>query len=151
MPSYGTQNPHTNSYSINIPMTEIHTHKDGILETTCDSIGPSQAHTVYYNICQVWRTGPQVWQYSFKPSGLVQEKNHSWLLLFAPWPADPNGHEFHMGHHRYGRPKWSASSSWKAAVVMVELRWPESQPKHILLNGSSVFLWWEKTELWTKS
>ncbi|XP_015254067.1 PREDICTED: excitatory amino acid transporter 5-like [Cyprinodon variegatus] len=53
VPSYGTQNPHTNSYSINIPMTEIHTHKDGILETTCDSIGPSQAHTVYYNICQV--------------------------------------------------------------------------------------------------
>ncbi|MEQ2308285.1 Excitatory amino acid transporter 5 [Ameca splendens] len=53
VPSYGTQNPHSNSYSINVPMTEIHTHKDCIFETTGDSIGPRQAHTVYYNICQV--------------------------------------------------------------------------------------------------
>ncbi|KAK5613999.1 Excitatory amino acid transporter 5 [Crenichthys baileyi] len=53
VPSYGTQNPHSNSYSINVPMTEIHTHKDCIFETTGDCIGPRQAHTVYYNICQV--------------------------------------------------------------------------------------------------
>ncbi|KAM4739831.1 excitatory amino acid transporter 5 isoform 2-T4 [Anableps anableps] len=53
VPSYGTQNPHSNSYSINVPLTEIHSHKDCLFETTCDSMGPGQAHTVYYNICQV--------------------------------------------------------------------------------------------------
>ncbi|PWA31585.1 hypothetical protein CCH79_00020019 [Gambusia affinis] len=45
VPSYGTQNRHSNSYSTSIPMTEIHCHHD--------PPGPCRAHTVYYNICQV--------------------------------------------------------------------------------------------------
>ncbi len=42
-------------------MTEIHTHKDCMFETMADSAGERHAHTVYYNICQVWsyRTEPQ--------------------------------------------------------------------------------------------
>ncbi|KAF6728691.1 Excitatory amino acid transporter 5 [Oryzias melastigma] len=53
MPSYGTQNPHNNSHSMDVPLTEIHTHKDCMFEMTGDSIGQGHAHTVYYNICQV--------------------------------------------------------------------------------------------------
>ncbi|KAF3835767.1 hypothetical protein F7725_028325 [Dissostichus mawsoni] len=34
-------------------MTEIHTHKDCMFDTTGDSVGERHAHTVYYNICQV--------------------------------------------------------------------------------------------------
>ncbi|XP_026179128.1 excitatory amino acid transporter 5 [Mastacembelus armatus] len=51
VPSYGTQTPHThtNSHSVNVPMMEIHTHRDCMFETT----GERHAHTVYYNICQV--------------------------------------------------------------------------------------------------
>ncbi|KAK1896721.1 Excitatory amino acid transporter 5 [Dissostichus eleginoides] len=54
-PSYGTQNPHAhnNSNSVEVPMTEIHTHKDCMFDTTGDSVGERHAHTVYYNICQV--------------------------------------------------------------------------------------------------
>ncbi|KAM6921774.1 excitatory amino acid transporter 5 [Xenentodon cancila] len=55
VPSYGTQNPHNshNSHSINVPMSEIHTHKDSVFEMGADSMGHKHAHTVYYNICQV--------------------------------------------------------------------------------------------------
>ncbi|XP_061593449.1 excitatory amino acid transporter 5-like isoform X2 [Cololabis saira] len=53
VPSYGTQNPHNNSHSINVPMTEMHTHKDSMFEMSGDSVGHKHAHTVYYNICQV--------------------------------------------------------------------------------------------------
>lgn len=49
VPSYGTQTPHNNSHSVDVPMTEIHTHKDCMF----DSPGEKHAHTVYYNICQV--------------------------------------------------------------------------------------------------
>ncbi|XP_027867689.1 excitatory amino acid transporter 5 [Xiphophorus couchianus] len=49
VPSYGTQNRHSNSYSISVPMTEIHCHRD----PPGDPPGPCRAHTVYYNICQV--------------------------------------------------------------------------------------------------
>ncbi|TMS01202.1 Excitatory amino acid transporter 5 [Larimichthys crocea] len=49
VPSYGTQTPHNNSHSVDVPMTEIHTHKDSMLETMSER----HAHTVYYNICQV--------------------------------------------------------------------------------------------------
>ncbi|XP_034440152.1 excitatory amino acid transporter 5 isoform X2 [Hippoglossus hippoglossus] len=52
VPSYGTQTPH-NSHSVNMPMTEIHTHKDCMFEALGDSAGENHAHTVYYNICQV--------------------------------------------------------------------------------------------------
>ncbi|XP_060933707.1 excitatory amino acid transporter 5 [Limanda limanda] len=52
VPSYGTQTPH-NSHSVNMPMTEIHTHKDCMFDTLGDSAGEGHAHTVYYNICQV--------------------------------------------------------------------------------------------------
>ncbi|XP_062252352.1 excitatory amino acid transporter 5-like [Platichthys flesus] len=52
VPSYGTQTPH-NSHSVNMPMTEIHTHKDCMFEALGDSAGEGHAHTVYYNICQV--------------------------------------------------------------------------------------------------
>ncbi|KAK5906561.1 hypothetical protein CesoFtcFv8_004495 [Champsocephalus esox] len=54
-PSYGTQNPHAhnNSNSVDVPMTEIHTHKDCMFDTTGDSVDERHAHTVYYNICQV--------------------------------------------------------------------------------------------------
>uniref|UniRef100_A0A1A8JCX9 Amino acid transporter n=2 Tax=Nothobranchius kuhntae TaxID=321403 RepID=A0A1A8JCX9_NOTKU len=51
--TYGTQNPHSNSHIINVPMTEIHSHKENLFETTGDPTGQRQAHTVYYNICQV--------------------------------------------------------------------------------------------------
>nr|XP_046247339.1 excitatory amino acid transporter 5 isoform X2 [Scatophagus argus] len=53
VPSYGTQTPHGNSHSVDVPMTEIHTHKDCMFETMGDSAGERHAHTVYYNICQV--------------------------------------------------------------------------------------------------
>ncbi|XP_016521815.1 excitatory amino acid transporter 5-like isoform X2 [Poecilia formosa] len=49
VPSYGTQNRHSNSYSISVPMTEIHSHR----LPPGDPPGPHRAHTVYYNICQV--------------------------------------------------------------------------------------------------
>ncbi|XP_078100807.1 excitatory amino acid transporter 5-like [Sander vitreus] len=51
VPSYGTQTPHihNNSHSVDVPMTEMHTCKDGM----CDAAGDRNAHTVYYNICQV--------------------------------------------------------------------------------------------------
>ncbi|TKS75240.1 Excitatory amino acid transporter 5 [Collichthys lucidus] len=49
VPSYGTQTPHNNSHSVDVPMTEIHAHKDSMLETMSER----HAHTVYYNICQV--------------------------------------------------------------------------------------------------
>nr|XP_061834327.1 excitatory amino acid transporter 5-like isoform X2 [Nerophis lumbriciformis] len=45
VPSYGTHTPH--NHSVDVPMTEIHTHKDG------DVVLDGHAHTVYYNICQV--------------------------------------------------------------------------------------------------
>ncbi|XP_061894427.1 excitatory amino acid transporter 5 isoform X1 [Entelurus aequoreus] len=45
VPSYGTHTPH--NHSVNVPMTELHTHKDG------DVVLDGHAHTVYYNICQV--------------------------------------------------------------------------------------------------
>ncbi|KAF7645106.1 hypothetical protein LDENG_00210070 [Lucifuga dentata] len=51
VPSYGT---HThNSHTVNVPMTEMHTHKDCTFDTAADSPGQRHAHTVYYNICQV--------------------------------------------------------------------------------------------------
>ncbi|XP_014827267.1 PREDICTED: excitatory amino acid transporter 5-like isoform X2 [Poecilia mexicana] len=49
VPSYGTQNRQSNSYSISVPMTEIHSHR----LPPGDPPGPHRAHTVYYNICQV--------------------------------------------------------------------------------------------------
>lgn len=49
VPSYGTRTPHQNSHSVDVPMTEIHTHKDTAFDTAADR----HAHTVYYNICQV--------------------------------------------------------------------------------------------------
>lgn len=54
VPSYGTQTPHNNSHSVNVPMTEMHTHKDCMFEAMGDSASERHAHTVYYNICQVW-------------------------------------------------------------------------------------------------
>lgn len=38
-------------------MTEIHTHKDCMFDAMGDSAGERHAHTVYYNICQVWPCG----------------------------------------------------------------------------------------------
>ncbi|TWW58378.1 Excitatory amino acid transporter 5 [Takifugu flavidus] len=52
VPSYGTQAPHNNSHCVNVPMAEIHTHRDGF-DKTGDAAGERHAHTVYYNICQV--------------------------------------------------------------------------------------------------
>eukprot|EP00064_Thunnus_orientalis_P019694 superscaffoldBa00005038_g19820 len=54
VPSYGTQTPHAhnNSHSVDVPMMEIHTHKDCMFEAMGDSVGERHAHTVYYNICQ---------------------------------------------------------------------------------------------------
>ncbi|XP_068998065.1 excitatory amino acid transporter 5-like [Embiotoca jacksoni] len=49
--SYGTQNPHNRSHSVDVPMTE--THGDAVFETTGDSADRRHTHTVYYNICQV--------------------------------------------------------------------------------------------------
>ncbi|CAL9695069.1 unnamed protein product [Knipowitschia caucasica] len=46
VPSYGSTDAHCGS--VNVPMTELHTHKDCLYE---DSV--SERHTVYYNICQV--------------------------------------------------------------------------------------------------
>lgn len=54
VPSYGTQTPHNNSHSVDVPMTEMHTHKDCMFEAMGDSVSERNAHTVYYNICQVW-------------------------------------------------------------------------------------------------
>lgn len=42
---------------MDVPLTEIHTHKDCMFEMTGDSMGQGHAHTVYYNICQVWGPG----------------------------------------------------------------------------------------------
>ncbi|XP_008404672.1 excitatory amino acid transporter 5-like isoform X2 [Poecilia reticulata] len=57
VPSYGTQNRHSNSYSISVPMTELHSHRhppgDPSGDPPGDPPGPHRAHTVYYNICQV--------------------------------------------------------------------------------------------------
>lgn len=53
VPSYGTQAPHSNSHSVHIPMTEIHVHPGSVFDTGGDPTGQRQAHTVYYNICQV--------------------------------------------------------------------------------------------------
>ncbi|XP_023284559.1 excitatory amino acid transporter 5-like [Seriola lalandi dorsalis] len=55
VPSYGTQTPHghNNSHSVDVQMTEIHTHRDCMFEAMGDSAGERHAHTVYYNICQV--------------------------------------------------------------------------------------------------
>lgn len=50
VPSYGTHTSH--GHSVDVPMTEIHTHKDCMFEEGGDS-GERHAHTVYYNICQV--------------------------------------------------------------------------------------------------
>ncbi|XP_054646212.1 excitatory amino acid transporter 5 isoform X1 [Dunckerocampus dactyliophorus] len=47
VPSYGTHTPHNHNHSVDVPMSEIHTHKDG------DAVLERHAHTVYYNICQV--------------------------------------------------------------------------------------------------
>ncbi|XP_025998844.1 excitatory amino acid transporter 5 [Astatotilapia calliptera] len=52
-PSYGTQTPHKNSNTVDVPMTEMHTHKDCTFDLTGDSVSQMNAHTVYYNICQV--------------------------------------------------------------------------------------------------
>lgn len=52
VPSYGTHTQN-NSHSIDVPMTEIHPHKDSMFEVMGDSAGGNRAHTVYYNICQV--------------------------------------------------------------------------------------------------
>ncbi|XP_034386188.1 excitatory amino acid transporter 5-like [Cyclopterus lumpus] len=54
-PSYGTQTPHVhnNSHSVDVPMTEFHTHTDCMFETMGEPAAGSHAHTVYYNICQV--------------------------------------------------------------------------------------------------
>lgn len=41
VPSYGTHGPCGGEH---VPMTHVHTHKDG---------DERHAHTVYYNICQV--------------------------------------------------------------------------------------------------
>ncbi|KAL6108557.1 uncharacterized protein ACO6RY_19061 [Pungitius sinensis] len=55
VPSYGTQTPHahSNSHSVDVPMTEIHTDKDSMFDAMGDPSSGSHAHTVYYNICQV--------------------------------------------------------------------------------------------------
>ncbi|CAG5862811.1 unnamed protein product [Menidia menidia] len=53
VPTYGTQTTHTNSHSTDVPMAEIHTHKDCMFEAAGDSVSQGHAHTVYYNICQV--------------------------------------------------------------------------------------------------
>lgn len=52
VPSYGTHTQN-NSHSVNVPMTEIHSHKDSMFEVMGDSAGGRRPHTVYYNICQV--------------------------------------------------------------------------------------------------
>lgn len=54
VPSYGTGKPHS-SGSVNVPMTEIHPSTDSMFEATGDSAAERHAHTVYYNICQVWQ------------------------------------------------------------------------------------------------
>uniref|UniRef100_A0A671UIL3 Amino acid transporter n=1 Tax=Sparus aurata TaxID=8175 RepID=A0A671UIL3_SPAAU len=38
---------------VDVPMTEMHTHKDCMFEAMGDSASERHAHTVYYNICQV--------------------------------------------------------------------------------------------------
>ncbi|XP_068175951.1 excitatory amino acid transporter 5 isoform X2 [Antennarius striatus] len=53
VPSYGTQTPHNHAHSTHVPMTEFHSHKDGLFEMMGDSPGDRHGHTVYYNICQV--------------------------------------------------------------------------------------------------
>lgn len=53
VPSYGTQTPHNKSHTVNVQMTEIHTHKDCTCESMRDSVRHMNTHTVYYNICQV--------------------------------------------------------------------------------------------------
>uniref|UniRef100_A0A8C4FG50 Amino acid transporter n=1 Tax=Dicentrarchus labrax TaxID=13489 RepID=A0A8C4FG50_DICLA len=42
-----------NRLNVDVPMTEIHTHKDCMFDTMGDSASERHAHTVYYNICQV--------------------------------------------------------------------------------------------------
>ncbi|CAL8251891.1 unnamed protein product [Merluccius merluccius] len=48
LPSYGTQNP-----GDNVPMAELHTHKDCLFDNMSDSVNDAHTHTIYYNICQV--------------------------------------------------------------------------------------------------
>uniref|UniRef100_A0A3B4ETZ2 Amino acid transporter n=1 Tax=Pundamilia nyererei TaxID=303518 RepID=A0A3B4ETZ2_9CICH len=45
--------PHKNSNTVDVPMMEMHTHKDCTFDLTGDSVSQMNAHTVYYNICQV--------------------------------------------------------------------------------------------------
>ncbi|XP_029003696.1 excitatory amino acid transporter 5-like isoform X2 [Betta splendens] len=55
VPSYGTQNPHTQKscHSVDVPMTDVHSHRECVYEVTGDSACGRRAHTIYYNICQV--------------------------------------------------------------------------------------------------
>uniref|UniRef100_A0A8C2X375 Amino acid transporter n=1 Tax=Cyclopterus lumpus TaxID=8103 RepID=A0A8C2X375_CYCLU len=48
-----TPHVHNNSHSVDVPMTEFHTHTDCMFETMGEPAAGSHAHTVYYNICQV--------------------------------------------------------------------------------------------------
>ncbi|XP_077441115.1 solute carrier family 1 member 8a isoform X2 [Vanacampus margaritifer] len=47
VPSYGTHQRGGDGECVNVPMTHVHTHKDG------DAAFEAPTHTVYYNICQV--------------------------------------------------------------------------------------------------
>lgn len=52
-------------------MTEMHTHKDCTFDLTGDSVSQMNAHTVYYNICQVWME--RVEQFTLQRSNWVCE------------------------------------------------------------------------------
>ncbi|XP_059923234.1 excitatory amino acid transporter 5 isoform X2 [Gadus macrocephalus] len=47
-PSYGTQDSGNN-----VPLTEMHTHKDCLFDNMSDSVHDAHTHTIYYNLCQV--------------------------------------------------------------------------------------------------
>lgn len=82
VPSYGTQNAHDNSHSVDVPMMEMHTHKDCIFEVMGDSV--NERHTVYYNICQVWPCLPQTSEHLFlesSPASLVPSQKYSMELF----------------------------------------------------------------------
>lgn len=81
VPSYGTHAPHThnNSHSVDVPMTEIHLHKDSVFEVTGDSAGRRHTHTVYYNICQVWVDESLVRSHCAIRTGAYQETERSKL------------------------------------------------------------------------
>ncbi|KAM6945697.1 excitatory amino acid transporter 5-like [Aplochiton taeniatus] len=56
VPTYGTQNTSSSpnaTHSVNVPMTEVHTHTDCIFNGMGESFHEGHTHTVYYNICQV--------------------------------------------------------------------------------------------------